>query len=462
MSQADLTYSTSPQATHAGTDLSAPPVADPQAQAEARAILASGAPPAVDNHTDSVSGATAYSPSHPGSFPQSHPAETAGPAGLLVALAPLPPGGLATVLAHLAQAFPRASLLVASPDAPEGAAAAYDGITLLPYNASLATQGGFVLTAAEYVNTLRTAREAGASGCLLLGPEAQSLEPVALQRLVAPVAAGEADLVVARYAAGAREGLVNSAILYPLTSALFGARPRFPLALDVAISLRMADRLGAAGQRLTAANQPEGLVWPVAEAAVANLRITEADAGHRTFPQPSTGDLNALLAHITGSLFGDLETKAAFWQRSRPAAISSPILPEPFAATEPFDTAPMVDAFRVAYRNLGEIWSLVLPPQSLLGLKKLSVMPAEAFRMPDALWARTVYDFVLAYRLRTLNRGHLLGALTPLYLAWVGSHLQMVNSGIEPERHIAETVAAFEADKPYLVSRWRWPDRFNP
>ena len=22
--------------------------------------------------------------------------------------------------------------------------------------------------------------------------------------------------------------------------------------------------------------------------------------------------------------------------------------------------------------------------------------------------------------------------------------------------------AAFEADKPYLVSRWRWPDRFNP
>jgi len=22
--------------------------------------------------------------------------------------------------------------------------------------------------------------------------------------------------------------------------------------------------------------------------------------------------------------------------------------------------------------------------------------------------------------------------------------------------------AAFEADKAYLVARWRWPDRFNP
>ena len=32
----------------------------------------------------------------------------------------------------------------------------------------------------------------------------------------------------------------------------------------------------------------------------------------------------------------------------------------------------------------------------------------------------------------------------------------------DPERHIEAVAAAFEADKPYLVSRWRWPDRFNP
>jgi hypothetical protein len=86
--------------------------------------------------------------------------------------------------------------------------------------------------------------------------------------------------------------------------------------------------------------------------------------------------------------------------------------------------------------------------------------------MPDALWARIVYDFILAYRLRTLHRGHLLGALTPLYLAWVASHLLLTSTtGAEtmaPEKHIEALAAAFEADKPYLVSRWRWPDRFNP
>jgi hypothetical protein len=122
----------------------------------------------------------------------------------------------------------------------------------------------------------------------------------------------------------------------------------------------------------------------------------------------------------------------------------------------------MIGSFRLAYTNLQEIWSLVLPPQSLLGLKRLSVMPPSQFRMGDSLWARIVYDFLLAYRLRTINRGHLLGALTPLYLAWVASHILITEAGTDPERHIEAVAAAFEADKAYLVSRWRWPDRFNP
>ena len=121
-------------------------------------------------------------------------------------------------------------------------------------------------------------------------------------------------------------------------------------------------------------------------------------------------------------------------------------------------------SFHLAYSNLHEIWALVLPPHTLLGLKRLSVMPQEAFRMADSLWARIVYDFILAYRLphHPSIADTLLGALTPLYLAWVASHLILVHSGIPPERHIEELALAFETDKPYLVSRWRWPDRFNP
>jgi hypothetical protein len=125
------------------------------------------------------------------------------------------------------------------------------------------------------------------------------------------------------------------------------------------------------------------------------------------------------------------------------------------------DVAPMIAAFQLANANLQEIWSLVLPPNSLLSLRRCSTLDPAAFRMPDGLWARIVYDFLIAFRLRTINRSHLLGALIPLYLAWVAGHINVIASGTLAERHIEAVAAAFEADKPYLVARWRWPDRFN-
>ncbi len=249
--------------------------------------------------------------------------------------------------------------------------------------------------------------------------------------------------------------------LYPVTRALFGTRPRFPLPIDIGLSLRMASRLAATAQRFTAASQDDSFIWPLSEAATANFTIAEVNVGRRTIPQPIAPDLNSLLAHVAGSLFADVDAKASFWQRAR-GIQSAPPVTQTASVTETPDTAPMLDAFRLAYTNLHEIWSLVLPPNSLLGLKKLSVMQPENFRMPDNLWTRIVYDFILAYRLRTINRGHLLGALTPLYLAWVASHLTLIHTGTAPEKHIQDLASAFETDKPYLVSRWRWPDRFNP
>lgn len=122
----------------------------------------------------------------------------------------------------------------------------------------------------------------------------------------------------------------------------------------------------------------------------------------------------------------------------------------------------MVEQFRLAHNNLQEIWSLALPPQSLLALKKLSLAEPAAFTMSPALWARLVYDFALAFHLRSMNRGHLMGAFTPVYLAWVASTLRLVTDDASAMAHREETAAAFEREKPYLVARWRWPDRFNP
>ncbi len=381
-----------------------------------------------------------------------------GTSGLLVSLVPLASDAFDATLSNLALAFPGETVFVATPDAaPQSSSGS--PLRLLPYTVTTVSKSPWLLTAADYLNTWKLAQENHATACVLLGPESQSIHPETIRALAKSTLLS--DLTLAHYDLGPHEGLVNSAILYPVTRALFGTRPRFPLAIDVGLSLRMAERLATVAQRFIAAGQNDALLWPLNEAATANYTTTEIAVSPRILPQPITNDVNSLLAYIAASVFTDIDAKAAFWQRAR-ATQTPQFITQTASIVEPPDIASMLEAFRLAYTNLHEIWSLVLPPNSLLGLKKLSLMSPETFRMPDNLWARIVYDFILAFRLRTINRGHLLGALTPLYLAWVASHLTLISSGTAPEKHSQDVALAFEADKPYLVSRWRWPDRFNP
>jgi len=386
---------------------------------------------------------------------------------LLVCLPWVTADSLQNMRTRVATAFPERAALIAVAENSGAAsqAQASDNIRMVDYPATSRGQVGWALTANDYLGASQLALEHGAAATLVLGAEAVSLSTEALQRLAEAVLRGEADLAIPRYTMGPQDALVSSALLYPLTRALFGISVHLPLPLDAAFSTRMAKRIAAINRPAnTTASEP--LLWTVAEAATTLLTVREIDAGKRTLPRPVDIDLNSLLTEVTGSLFSDIELKASFWQRARATVPAKPATQSVHSTAESGqleDIREMAEAFRNAYTNLQDIWSLVLPPQSLLGLKKVSRVPAEDFEVPPDLWARTVYDFVLAYHLRTINRGHLLGALTPLYLAWVASHLRRsAGDDALAASHVEETAAAFVTEKPYIVARWRWPDRFNP
>ncbi|HZP04996.1 MAG TPA: hypothetical protein VFB43_08860 [Terracidiphilus sp.] len=377
-------------------------------------------------------------------------------ATLLVMAAAMPQDQFERLLANLAAGFPADTMLVATQN--EFASSPFPSLRVIP---APHTNAAWTSTAADFVNTFQLAHEQNVRAVLMLGPGAGSLAPAALRSLADAVLSSGVDLAVPRYMLPPNAGLINSAILYPLTRALFATRIRFPQAIDLGLSFRMAERLAAAAQRFTTSNQADALIWPVNEAVVSGYSAEEHDVGLRALPQPAETDINAILSLVTGSLFADVEAKAAVWQRPRRLPPQRPLAEEPSRPESTAEVARMVESFRFAYSNLQEIWSLVLPPNSLLGLKRLSIADPTVFRMPETLWARIVFDFLIAYRLRTINRGHLLGALIPLYLAWVAGHINVTAAGTSSERHIEAVAAAFEADKPYMVSRWRWPDRFN-
>ncbi|HTZ59523.1 MAG TPA: hypothetical protein VMB49_15555 [Acidobacteriaceae bacterium] len=308
------------------------------------------------------------------------------------------------------------------------------------------------------------AREFGARACAVIGADLAALESDSLGPLIAPVVEKRCDLAMPLYAMGKFDGLLNSSILAPLTRALYGKRVRFPLAPDFCLSGNVIPQLEIALQRSTA--QGQTLFWPATEAAVRDSAICQVHVEARHLQSTDGVDLSTVLAQTVGPLFAEMMTNASIWQRVRgsQAVATSGVAAMPPADGAPADTTPMVETFQLGFRNLQEVWSLVLPPVTLLELKRMARPGSDRFHMPDEVWVRIVYDFALAYRLRTISRAHLLGALTPLYLGWVASYaLEVANaSAADTEQRLEKLARAYEEGKPYLLSRWRWPDRFNP
>jgi hypothetical protein len=304
-----------------------------------------------------------------------------------------------------------------------------------------------------------------ARACTVIASSIESITPEWVHGLVQPVLEHDIDLVAPCYVPHKFEGLLNSAILCPFIRALYGRQLQNPLGPDFSFSARLFEtllQLDLSGAR-SAGGQQFALIGP--QAIVRGFRVCQAYLGGRIQPPVDWKNVDLVLAEILSPLFLGVERDAPFWQHVR---TSEPVPtygdPLPWAEeTVAVDARRLLEPFRLGFRNLQEIWGLVLPPAVLLELKKADRLPPEQFRFPDELWARIVYDFALAHRLRVMARDHLLRALTPLYLGWLASYaLEVEAAGSAVQTRLDRLCTAYESEKPYFVSRWRWPDRFNP
>jgi hypothetical protein len=301
---------------------------------------------------------------------------------------------------------------------------------------------------------------------VFLASAIESIEPAWVQRLTAPIVDQNLDLVTPCYVFHKFEGILNNSILYPLTRSLYGKRIHNPLGPDFGVSARLLSGLLSHDPTK---GKPGLVTRSVAlgpEAASRSMPMAQANLGERKYPPVDWKNLSSLLADVLGPMFLTMERDASIWQRVRG---SEPIQtlgdPLPFVQdTVAVDVRRLIEPFQLGFRNLYELWALLLPPKTLFELQRLSRVSTDQFRIPDELWVRIIYDFSLGYRLRTISRDHVLRALIPLYLGWVASYaLEVENmNGRDAQHRIERLCAAYEAGKPYLVSRWRWPDRFNP
>ncbi len=312
--------------------------------------------------------------------------------------------------------------------------------------------------------TFALARKLGCAACTLLDANVRSITPEWVDLLVRPVLEHGFDYVAPRYQRRPFEGTMIGGIVFPLVRALYGKRIRQPVGGDQAFSARFIEHCTAeAWDGETTLGTDLRLTLT---AISGDFRICQASMGERVvYAGEAAPDLSAVLSQVLGPLFENIDSTVGFWQRTRGSETVPIFGNHPEVGGEPatVNVRRMVESFRLGSQDLQGVWNAILPPATMLEFKKMARRPDEDFRMPDEVWARTIYDFALAYRLRVIDRNHLLRAMTPIYLGWLASFVcEMLHAPERVEERLETLCLVFEAQKRYMISRWRWPDRFSP
>ena len=305
----------------------------------------------------------------------------------------------------------------------------------------------------------RVAATVGARASLLVGADLRALPDEWIEGLLRPVWEGELDFAAPLFARHALDGTMTTCLLYPLARALYGRAVRHMAPSEVAISADLLGHLAETATRTRAARTLP-LFLTTSAAAHRGARLGELWVGPRAAePHGARSDLGAVMSESVGAEFALAELYEEQWREGaacpeprRCGQPVAPLTPSPVPNLEE-----MVTVFRQGVRDLVPIWEHALSPATMADLYPLADLAPDEFTFSPALWARVVYDSLLAYRFRVLHRDHLLRSLVPLYLGRVAGLAREVagRPAAVQERLVERQVEAFQAAKADFADRWR-------
>jgi hypothetical protein len=290
-------------------------------------------------------------------------------------------------------------------------------------------------------------------------PDVTSLTADWVERLTGPVWRGEADFVAPVFTRHPRDGLLVTQVVRPLFRAAYGQRVREPLAAEFGCS-------GAFAARCLADpvwDQPfarYGIdLWLTATALSEGFRCAEAPLGLRVVaPGAARPTLPEVFRQVVSALMLCLELHERYWL-GRTGSEPLPLLGQDLAPEpdpQPVDPAPMIDAFRTGLRDLAPLLREILDGETVADLEEgAGAAPAEV-RVPDLVWARTLWQALAAHHRGVIHRDHVVQALVPLYLGRAGAFLRE-NAGYEAGRtaeRLEDLCRAMEETKPEGLRRW--------
>jgi hypothetical protein len=330
---------------------------------------------------------------------------------------------------------------------------------------------------------------------VVVDSDLRSIVPEWIELLAGPILKGGYDFVAPLYARYKYDGTITNTVTYPLTRALYGHRIRQPIGGDFGVSGDLVRHYLELDDWTDDISKFGIDVWMTTSALTAGFAVCQTRLGAKVHdPKDPGSDLGPMFRQVVGTI---LELAAAHpdsWLGIRgshdvPAYGFERIIDPPPLEV---NAIRLLSEFHAGSLTVAETWRRTLAPANADMVLELAaeagkaaekanrqlgtggeggsgasapstVEMAEAlgsFHFPDDLWARCIYDLVVATRRGDVETGPLVAALVPIYFGRVGSFV-IENRNVttaDAEERVERQAREFELLKPYLVERWRAVD----
>jgi len=315
-------------------------------------------------------------------------------------------------------------------------------------------------------NLFEAGVEFGAEAIVMVDADLISITPSWIQFLAEPVFLGN-DYVIPIYVRHKYDGTITNNIAYPLTRPLYGLRTRQPIAGDFGFSGRLARAYLT--EKTWSDNVSEfGIdIWMTTTAIVRGFQVCQSFMGapksHKA--KDPAAHLGPMFYQVVGTAFSLAIDFEFIWKdtsRSLPTSIFGfglGIREEPPAVQ--VSTEKLLDAFQNGRREFSDLWEKVIAPLNLEDLLHISDVLIDRVEFPADLWARVLFDFIVAFRDEKEERPRLLNSLIPVYfartLAFVNRTREMDTK--DAEEFLEAECRIMEDEIYYLIAKWNQTPR---
>jgi hypothetical protein len=327
---------------------------------------------------------------------------------------------------------------------------------------------------------------------VVVDSDLRSIVPEWIELLAGPILKGGYDFVAPLYARYKYDGTITNTVTYPLTRALYGHRIRQPIGGDFGVSGDLVRHYLELDDWTDDISKFGIDVWMTTSALTGGFAVCQTRLGAKVHdPKDPGSDLGPMFRQVVGTILRLAAAHPDAWLTIRgshdvPAYGFERIIDPPPLEV---NAIRLLDEFHGGSLTVADTWRRTLAPENAAMVLELALEAGKAaekasralgvggeggsgsgspttiemaealgsFHFPDDLWARCIYDLVVATRRGDVDTGPLVAALVPIYFGRVGSfvienrHLTTTDAEERVERQARE----FELLKPYLVERWR-------